>query len=422
MQQRVEVALGAEVPGVHPQQVEVGAEQAPEHPRPGGELAAGHRAEERGQGQHEDQHEGQGREQAPDAPQVERGQPDRPGAVPLRHQHPGDHEPGHDEEHVHAHEAAREAEPGVVQHDHRDGHGPQALDVRPVRRRPVLAVEEPAGRCGRGRHRREVPPGRVMASPWRARRTCHPEPAADARAASHTAREGLADRVRGEQRSGPLVGPIPELHPPRRVVPEPGERPGQGPRVIGGQQDPGVVQGPADGGEVAADHGAPRQHGVDQLGRELAPPVDGVVGDDRDDVARGHDLPPLLQARLADPALPLAGVGRRVRRQRQLRARDGGDGVAQGGDALVGPDGADEAHPQRRTGRDGPAGRHDAGMGQDDPVAVPRGHAGVGDRDVVLAPPRRRRRRWPGKRTSPPASPSLARRRRVLARSRRSSP
>jgi hypothetical protein len=56
----------------------------------------------------------------------------RPLRVELADQQLGDHEAGDDEEHVDADVAAgREAELRVRQHDDRDGHGPEALDIRP---------------------------------------------------------------------------------------------------------------------------------------------------------------------------------------------------------------------------------------------------------------------------------------------------
>jgi hypothetical protein len=73
-----------------------------------------------------------GRDQPPGTPSPEVGQADLSRARVAAPQVAGDQVPGDDEEHVHPGEASRQRRGvQVVDHHHRDGDGPQSLDVRP---------------------------------------------------------------------------------------------------------------------------------------------------------------------------------------------------------------------------------------------------------------------------------------------------
>jgi hypothetical protein len=84
-------------------------------------------------GQRAEQQRDQRRGQDPPHPsRPERGQRQRPAAVGLAHEHPGDQEAGDGEEDVDADEAARQrARPQVVDDHEQDGDGAQRLDLGP---------------------------------------------------------------------------------------------------------------------------------------------------------------------------------------------------------------------------------------------------------------------------------------------------
>ena len=94
-----------------------------------GELAGG--GEDLGVDGHAHQHQQQGRQEAPGPPRPELPQPDGQPLGPLAQQERGDQEARQDEEDVDAQEAsAGQRRPAVVEHDPRDGDGPQPVEGR----------------------------------------------------------------------------------------------------------------------------------------------------------------------------------------------------------------------------------------------------------------------------------------------------